>query len=934
MEKKFNIFCRRLREIIYKYGYSVPTQIQYKSFMPILNGNHVLIIAPTGSGKTEAAMFPIFEKLLKMDRSGIKVIYITPLRSLNRDIFRRIIAIASELNISIAIRHGDTPRRIREEISRHPPEILITTPESLQIILSGKNIRNHLKWVRWVILDEFHELISSKRGVQLSVALERLSRISKYRIQRIALSATIGDEKTSALFLGGIRNVIIIKDEEKKNFKIDIKLSSMEKDMAKKIIGVDVLLDLIKNENSILVFTNTRSLAEKIGKSLSLINEIKVYHSSLSREERIETEKRFRNGLIKALICTSSLELGVDIGRINRVVQYMSPRQAIKLLQRIGRSKHKIKETSFGTIISINIEDLIESIVIRRRALNMNLEKPTIFKKCLDVLAHQIVGLLLEGYRDIMDIYSIIVSAYPYSDLNLKELREVIIFLKRLRLIGFSDGKIYPRRKAYKYYFENISTIPDVKRFKVKDLVSGRIIGELDERFISLNYDSENMVFILSGKPWYVEKIDYEKEVINVSLSSSYLAAIPIWEGEMIPIYFNVAREIGGFKRLIEENIHNINILEKIRRRYNIDNNLFDKIIMYIKKEMEKGNPIPTDKNIIIESLGKINVIHIHGGSRVNTTLGLLLTSILSDMFSFKIGYRSDAYRIAILSEKNIDGRKIRDILKGIEKEDFIKMFDYLRKTKTYIWRFLHVAQRFGIIEKNKNLSSPDKIIKFLYKTPVDKETINEITTRDIDIDKTKKIIEMIKNGKLNIVIKYNSINNPSSFAEPILYSYKYIDYDVSTIPITLLINIVKARLFEEELKIICLHCGKWNKILKVKNIRDKMKCPICGSRILTLTYKWDNYSLDIIRKRLNGLRLMDDENKVYRRLQKNAKLYLYYGKRAAIVLAARGIGPSNALKIINRTLFSDDKDEIYRLIIEMERKYARTREYWREKKI
>ena len=387
METIFNKLHPKIQEILQSKGIDVPTEPQIKAIGPILEGKNVLLIAPTGLGKTESVLLPIFHNFLidknSNKKTGISILYITPLRALNRDMLRRTFEWAEKLGFSVAVRHGDTSEKDRARQAKHPPDMLITTPETFQILFTGKRLREHLKKVRYVIIDEIHELASDERGAQLAVGLERLEELRKDcdmpSFQRIGLSATIGDAKEVAKFLGGVENssfrkVEIIEAYTSKDIKIWVEKPKAEKEdqiLAKSLsIELDSLAalkrckELIDKHNSTLLFVNTRDTAEILASRYNLLEKdvtIEVHHGSLSKENRMKAEDDFKNGKIKSLICTSSLELGIDIGDTDFVIQYNSPRQVTRLIQRVGRSGHRIGETSEGVIITNKVEDLAES---------------------------------------------------------------------------------------------------------------------------------------------------------------------------------------------------------------------------------------------------------------------------------------------------------------------------------------------------------------------------------------------------------------------------------------------------------------------------------------------------------------------------------------------------------------------------------------------
>src|SRR3989442_415050 len=361
-----------------KEGFLEASPIQELAIPAILNGDNVLLIAPTGTGKTLAAILPVLDKFLEkrieQRARGISVVYVTPLRALNRDLLRRLEEMGRDLDVKIQVRHGDTPISARSRQARIPPDILITTPETLQSILIGR----------------------------------RMSEI----------------------------------------------------------------LNIIDTHRSTLVFTNTREQAEALAAQLHALGafgRVRVHHGSLSREVREESEKEFQEGRIRGLICTSSLELGIDIGSVDYIVQFTSPRETTRLVQRMGRSGHTLGGTSRGTVLTIGTDDILESVILVRRAREGRLERPIIHEKAWDVLAHQIVGLLLQKPRVSLDeMLQIFRRSYPFRETDAKELERVVRQLEDLRFVR-KLGESYSPRNPYaiQYYFRNLSVIPDVHRYSV-----------------------------------------------------------------------------------------------------------------------------------------------------------------------------------------------------------------------------------------------------------------------------------------------------------------------------------------------------------------------------------------------------------------------------------------------------------------------------------
>src|SRR2546422_675404 len=441
-------------------------EMQTQAIREIQSGSHLLIVAPTGSGKTEAALFPVLESLGAGDRGGIRALYVTPLRALNRNMIDRVLRLVASTKLTAAVRHGDTPTSERRKQAANPPDILITTPETLQAILPGKVMQRHLRSVRYVIIDEVHQFAEDRRGVQLAVGLQRLRRITDRDFQRIGLSATVGHPDAIASMFGGER--------------------------------------------------------------------------SLPREERERVEAGFKGGEIKGLVSTSTLELGIDIGSVDSVVQYNSPRQVTSLIQRVGRSGHTLDRTSRGLVLAVSSDDAIESLAAVEAAKDQDLEPLHIHRLALDVLAHQIVGCALDegGSAPWSDVLSTIHTADPYHELDDAQADRVAEFLAHLGIIRQEGARIRVTPKGRRYYFENLSTIRDERRYPVMDLTTQRQVGILGEEFMIIQA-REGLHFIVRGRPWKIEKIGKDG-MVYVTPVSDPNAMIPGWDGEMLPVPFGL----------------------------------------------------------------------------------------------------------------------------------------------------------------------------------------------------------------------------------------------------------------------------------------------------------------------------------------------------------------------------------------------------------
>ncbi|MGQ9588581.1 MAG: DEAD/DEAH box helicase, partial [Thermoplasmata archaeon] len=512
---EFSLLDERLQELLRQRGIAEPTEPQRKAIPAILSGEHVLLVAPTGIGKTEAAMLPVLHRLAGVKSNGIRCVYVTPLRALNRDLLRRLKEFGEALGLVVAVRHGDTSQSERAAQAKSPPDVLITTPETLQIMFTGRILRQHLKHVRHVIVDEIHELAEDERGAQLAVALERLAAIAG-EFQRIGLSATVGSIDEVSNFLGGVgRNVMVQRVSAAKDMRISVE-SPLEDEADRKLaerLQTDLkhlacmkrCRELVEEHRSTLFFVNTRDYAEALGVRYHLWDDsfkVGVHHGSLSRDIRMQMEDDFKSERLKALICTSSLELGIDVGSADFTIQFNSPRQVTRLIQRVGRSGHRIGEVSLGKIVATDPMEVAESFAIARRAMVEELEKFRIRENPMSVLANQLVAMsLTEGKVDKGWAFATIARAYPFRNLVRKDFEAVLRILAELHVLWNDEGTFRKKTAGMKHFYDNISMIPDEKTYKIRDVSSRGIIGTLDESFVA-TYAEPYATFVTRGRTW------------------------------------------------------------------------------------------------------------------------------------------------------------------------------------------------------------------------------------------------------------------------------------------------------------------------------------------------------------------------------------------------------------------------------------------------
>ncbi len=944
----FSLLSKPLQVQIAELQWEEPTRIQELALPAILKGENVLLIAPTGTGKTEAAVLPIFELFLRRRSmepvQGISILYVTPLRALNRDIFRRLISLGERLDLRVEVRHGDTPQSARRVQALRPPQMLITTPETFQAILPGKRMRQHLKHVKWVIVDEVHELATDKRGAQLSVGLERLREALGEEFQRIGISATVGDPEEIAHYLVGVgRSFKVLRSFESKDIEVEVESpspnTSDEEDARRLMIPsasisrIRRILELVEEHRSTLIFTNTREHAEAVSSRILALKpgvKVGVHHGSLSKEARTQTEQELKEGKLRAVVCTSSLELGIDVGEVDFVVQYMSPKQVTRLIQRVGRSGHIVGGKPRGVILTSWPDDILESAVIAEFVEESILEEPDFHEGALDVLAHQIVGLVLElGRVRLEDLLRILHRAWLYRNLVSEEIVAVVRQLEQRRIL-WNNGETIRRRfpHTFRYYYGNLSMIVDVKHLEVIDFLNRRRIGTLDQEFIARN-GKPGQEFVIHGQTWRIVGIDEEKDLVQVEPVPQALGAIPAWEGENIPVPYAVAQRVGKIRGEIAETLRN----EEHRKEPHVSHRLAPegkaKVIDLISRQLKGGYPVPTDRRIVVEGYENYTIVHTCLGDLVNETLAKAVASILSGRVGVNVGTQTDPYRIAFITPIFLDPEVVKRDLTNLRPEELDQLLEaVLSDTSLLVWRLWNVAKRFGIVEKDAVFSSRNGklLASILAGTPSYQETIREILVEKMDLEKAKHVLKMIKDGQLETVVIPRR-GEYSPFALPILDRIAPQDVLRPLVPTKAIIDVVKERLEVSETRLVCLFKADYDGIRTPRTLPEKVKCPNCGSTLLAATYKGDEHLLETAKKRISGKRLNPEEKKAWETAWKSASLVQTYGKKAVTVMAGRGVGPTNAVRILHS--YHRTEEDLYLDIIKAERNYLRTRMFW-----
>ena len=935
-----------IRSGLEELGIEKPTPPQQKVIPPILAGENVLLVAPTASGKTESALLPVFDMFLRSPKEkGISIIYITPLRALNRDIEKRMMFWADHLGITVEVRHGDTSQKQRRRQSRKPPQMLITTPETLQAILPTKSMRKHLATVKWIIIDEIHDLAASKRGAQLTIGMERLEKAAKKAPQRIGLSATVGNPETVAEFLGGVHDVFIAEVEVDKNYVYEVQFpqpTDADYDLAdelqtspKAASRLNRIKQLVQNHNSSLIFVQGRGQAEGLGFRLKQMDPgIEVHHGSLSREQRHKVEDMFKEGQLKAIVCTSTLQLGIDIGEVDFCIQYQSPRQVSALIQRVGRAGHTLSKLSEGVTIPAYGEDALESLVASEMARRERIEPTLVHMKPLDVLTHQIVGLSLHDEEgvNVKEVYELALRAYPFKEYTWEEYSELTEFLKQIGLINKEGELLKKTGKGRRYYFENLGMINDERRYPFINAITDEMIGTVGDEFWSLRA-RVGLNVILKGRVWRILQIDEERGVLHALPSTDPLGAAPGWDGELIPVSRELAEETGTLRETI---LGAENNLESITGKLDADVGSLKEILAESKAHLKSGLPLPSKDNLILEIWDQYIVIHSTRGENFNRTLGAILDAALSEK-ELIYNWWNDPYRLLIEAPNKLNEYEIEDItklIKSLTGEEADRLLsEYMHARFPFGYKMKFIAERFGVIPRGKSIGS-ERIENLYYRfkdTPIYHETIREAYHEKLDLPAVQDVITGIKDGRIELITK--KVFEPSALARHILEKYADIEELMATdATITDQIQYMKQNIESRKVNLACVNCGEWHIDIRIRELEDHPKCGNCSSGLLAMMHRrQDPEHFQMLLKRWReGEELFGEDHDELVHGRKTADMVLSYGRKAVEALMVYGVGPVTSYQVLSRMHRSDE--EFYKDLLKAKIQYMKTRQYWADK--
>ena len=654
--------------------FEAPSPVQSRGWPIIARSANALLLAPTGSGKTLAAFLWALDRIGRLPddaEPGVRVVYVSPLKALVYDVDRNLreplagIERAAELlghphrPIRVSVRTGDTPQRDRQRMIRHPPDVLVTTPESLYLML-GSRVGETLAACEVVIVDEIHALAASKRGAHLALSLERLAALCPRDPQRIGLSATVSPVESVAAFLGGRRPVEIADTSAVPNLALSIEMPALQpatdRPSGALTIWPDLerrLLEVVLANRTTIVFVNNRGATERIVRQLNEAAAAEIalaHHGSLSRSRREEVEALLKAGRVRAIIATSSLELGIDMGAVDQVIMIESPGAVARGLQRAGRAGHRVGQTSHATILPKHKGDLLECTVVAQGMLEGALEPLSIPRNALDVLAQQVVAMCGVRDRSRDELAEIVRGAYPYAELPPEGLDAVLDMLSgRYPSTAFADlrprlswdrstGILSARRGAKLIAQTNAGTIPDRGLYGVHLGEKGPRIGELDEEMV--HEARPGQTFVLGASTWRIESVTRDRVVVSPAPGEQ--GTLPFWHGARPGRPVGLGRRMGAFLRELEVLGDDEVALDWLSGGWPLDRHAAAVLLGYLREQQEATGRLPTDRTIVVEcfpdEIGDLRVCILSPyGTRVHAPWALALEAQLSSAAGFEV---------------------------------------------------------------------------------------------------------------------------------------------------------------------------------------------------------------------------------------------------------------------------------------------------------
>lgn len=800
-------------------NFATPTNVQLASWPVIARGEHALITAPTGSGKTLTAFLWALNKYASGElQPGVtSVLYISPLKALNNDIRTNLLDPLQALqaagsnfpDLSVQTRSGDTPQNERQRMLLRPPELLITTPESLSLLLTSVRGRQMLSHIDTVILDEVHSIMNNRRGVQLLVALERLCWMG-LDPQRIALSATVKPLQAVARQVAGFtsqgqrRAIQTIRADQSKAIDFRVKLPDGALDVAadgQKIWEplTDAFKERLRANTSTLFFTNSRRLAEKITLKLNQDTASPLayaHHGSLAKDIRHAVEQKLKAGELRAIVATSSLEMGIDIGSLDEVVLIQSPPSVSASLQRIGRSGHRVGDTSIGTLFPTHAHDFLQAAALAAAINARDIEPLEITQNPLDLLAQLIIATTASEDWNVDELFQMICLAAPYHELRRDHYDSVIEMLagrySGLRLrelaprITFDrlENRVRATRGAVMTYYSSGGTIPDRGYFKLRHAGSGQVIGELDEEFVWEATIGDT--FNLGSGHWQIQRITHNDVLVNPAPSN--VMAPPFWRSESVNRDYHFSTYIAAVLDDAERALHQKQVpsfTRKLTAEHGFDQPAADALLDYLQRQREHSGPLPGTRQLLLEQVNtgpagyrssgseRQLIIHTFWGARVNRPFGLALGNAWRERFGTLTELQADNDALIIQLTQDTDPEEVmalvtRENLRGhlreaLEDSDFFGARFRECAGRALLLTRKKFNQRLPLwmtrLQSKKLLAATKPLTDF----PILLEAWRTCLEDEFDLTNLERLLEELHDGEISW--RFTSSGTPSPFA-------------------------------------------------------------------------------------------------------------------------------------------------------------------------
>lgn len=1008
MPRAFSLLHASLAEALDEKGWQA-TPVQEHVIPQVIDGHDRLIVAPTGSGKTMAGILPLFHRCLTHKWPSLSILYITPLRALNRDVDRRLQELAEAVGLRVDVRHGDTSQSQRAKQTRRPPNLLVTTPETFQLMFTGKNLRAMLSTVQAVVVDEVHDLAASERGWQLGVGLARLEALTGRPVQRLGLSATVGNPEAVAGWLSprgatplittgdrktelSVESPVVLPEDEEGC--VDLAIPSPKQHSAYRR-----LISLLRDEAPCLLFVNSRSEAETLTARLQVMApdlKFGVHHGSLAAETRQQMEDELRDGTLAGLVCTSSLELGIDVGSVRRILQLHSPKSVDRMLQRVGRADHRLGGVGRGHVVTWDTDHLLESAVVARRAMAGLIEPVEWRHRPLTIAANQLV-LMAHAFKavNLDEATAMLASSPQFEGWQRADTEAVLQVLaehwivkltpvpselpwyrwpkavykvaqeealakgeslpEELPLYTTPDEAVprqytertveVPRRFATGWFSSagrtrdwvsnHLSMIPDKRSYRVRDAVTRKSLGNVDEAFVlSLNDAGEDddgtpRRFVIAGRTWLIVDADPEQSELLVAPVKDAGSA-PRWLGELPPVPESVAREVGYLRQLIAEDLgllppdppveldprgliatrtHSLN-------DYPMDAEARSMLAEQVSEHLDATGTLPTDRRMTVEERDDAIVVNSCHGSKINEAIGHFLLAMASTKSGswgrLVVEPTRIALQLADVRPEDIVGWLLETPPEAIEQLLSITV----PNSRQVRWRFAQVAKVFGVLRhgvdpRRINLQA---LLRKYRGTVVMEEVLSKLFHERMDVVGASDVLHGLQSGVLSITV---TARGPLGLSNKTQNEMLLPNWDNAAIRERL-----KLRLTNERAVLCCLRCHGLRRfrVARFNAMERPGACLKCGGQRLACAREGLQ---EMLEKWVTS-----EDPKDQDRMMKNADLVANRGVEAVMCLMGRGIAEATANRLLVKVM-PGDEEGLLQAIHHAEVEYARTRRFW-----